>query len=372
MVEQLSPKEQGRAAEDKAVVPSRDFSSEFRIEALGAEDSVTVQTLTLEADRVGKDTLDLFKNIPPEVRKIMYVDAFARMVTEGMPHYLNAMLGRKEEVKRALKPKGRLFHELRKAGVELNFTNRPEDKMGRINPFSGRNHIKGVAIDGRVFYLGGVNLVEWTLGCEDFVVKFTGDIAQKLTEQFERIHRGEVTEDYQLPLSENTWLLVDAGTKGKSLILDTAVKKTEEAQKSIKMTSYLMPEGRMVKELKLANKNGKDVKVIASDFDKPDKLLPITTIQFVWLLSQINQAMLLGSKIPIIKYPHHVIHAKLAIWDDKWALFGSHNLSDTGVKAGTMEWSILTCDPVIVDNLIQWYAELREKASRPSGLTTAE
>ena len=56
------------------------------------------------------------------------------------------------------------------------------------------------------------------------------------------------------------------------------------------------------------------------------------------------------------------VHAKLLIVDGTYAYFGSHNLSELGVKAHTKEWGIFTSDPELVQNLRKLYLAFKAEA----------
>lgn len=52
------------------------------------------------------------------------------------------------------------------------------------------------------------------------------------------------------------------------------------------------------------------------------------------------------------------VHAKLLIVDDTQALFGSHNLVDTGVLMGTEELAVRSHNPQLVKQLVTFYLSL--------------
>ena len=109
-----------------------------------------------------------------------------------------------------------------------------------------------------------------------------------------------------------------------------------------------------------ASQNGASVEAITSlsGFPKP---LPVTLEGASWVINTMNRAALTLSRknIPLHYNPFRGIHAKLVIGGEKWAIFGSNNMSKKGVDAGTREWAILTYNPILVQNLLRYYRDIR-------------
>src|SRR6185437_12327708 len=79
------------------------------------------------------------------------------------------------------------YDSIRQSGIDLNFLNPPNNALQQLVPVSGRDHLKGVAIDDRAFYFGKVNYDNYTASCADYVIKFTDYRAQVLSQVFDQV-----------------------------------------------------------------------------------------------------------------------------------------------------------------------------------------
>lgn len=354
-----------------AVLSQEQNLEDQQLEASRAQSYITVATMAAYPDQTGKKLLEILS--PEGVAKRLAYDAYSWMVLDGK---ITSWEGLWDKVRRGhvaeslIGKFNRYLDELRAANVDLKELNPPQFWRETLNPTKGRSHIKGVAIDDLVAYIQGSNYADVNIQAADFSVKFTGEIAGKIARILEAYLAGDITENCDYVLEEGTTLFLEVGN-GKSPILDLAVQFIGEAQQSVHNTSWLRPDGIVARTLEDIYKKGKEVEVITGRNEKPSLKFPPEMDTLVWAANTITsyQEKLVtrgeGYSFPIIQDIKRVMHSKLTLFDlGKWALFGSHNLSERGVNSKTAEWAILTNNPLLVNNLRIKYNEFYIEAFR--------
>lgn len=347
-----------------AVLSPHEYLWDFGKEAKTAKESVALKTMIFRPDTIGEATLEIFQQTPSAIQKTLYVDWCSLLTTNGQEiDAINRFIPRLTgHVRKSRAQQDELFFKLTDIGVDLVYTNPPKHIGQRFLPALGRNHMKGGSIDEDVFYFGGVNLQQFNIeGMADFMVKFTGPVAKKLTQELEKIHTQPIEDDYAVPLDEHSTLLVDTGISGRSIILDIGVDLVQKESDSVYTASLFVPDNPMAKALHQAGENGAYVEAITAISGLP-KPLPVSLEGAHWVINALNLVWLKASgyQIPIHYNPFRDIHAKLVIGGEKWAIFGSNNMSKKGVDAGTREWAILTYNPILVKNLLSMYRDIRQ------------
>lgn len=350
-----------QVAVNKAVLTPYEFLIDFTKEASKSETVVSSKTMLLDTGVFSQALCEMYQGVPQGVRKEMFVDYYSLEQSEQKFLTLNALFPHlRLEISRLRKAKGKMFNNLRDIGINLVFINPRTRLFEKYFPVIGADHRKGAQVDDRVFYFGGLNFDDTTADCAEFMVKFTGDVATKLAHVYDKINLGLIKQDQKSPLSTDMWLLVDAGIKNQSLILDTAVDLINSSEHCVENTAAYMPDGKIAEALSKTHARNIHVEVLTHipRFQKP---IPFTWNSLNWLIIQSNsfEIFLKRFNIPILKNPFRVAHAKLLILDRKWALFGSHNLLDKSVRVGTAEWAILTSDRVLINNLVCQYLDFR-------------
>lgn len=352
----------------EARVPSKqqvllpfEYLNDLEAEASRARQQIVIESLTFEPDEVTDQVASIYQATPAPAKRICYLDEYARLTSAGVFNKLNSLAPwLRSSIEASIKEKDALFTKFReRLNVDLRFSH-PPTYLQQWLPVLGCSHLKAGVVDNKVFYFGGVNLDRETAHAAEMMVKFTGNRAQKLSQYFEAIHTGEIGGDAEIMLDETTSLLYDAGIPGQSLILNKAIQLIDNATKNIKNTSFLIPDGKVAEALNQAYHRGVAVEVLTAS-PRLDDLLPVSFDTIKWLTDHLSllQQYFSGIDFPIFYDPFRLIHSKLLIIDGEWILFGSHNLSEKGVKAGTKEWSILTKDPYLVNDLIHFYYDVR-------------
>lgn len=344
------------------VLDARAFLRDFYARSGRAEEEVFAENMFTNTDGAGYALIRLFRRVPPHIRKIARIDAFSEEVTDGVMHRVNAWI---PSVRTLIEKRKAFFAQLRSIpNTIVEIKNKPENLKGKLLPFFGRSHIKAYGVDDKFFYFGGANLDKPDLNSLDLMVTFTDEWARRLKGAYAEIRSHPQTTDLVFDISDDTQLLYDCGRRGTSSVLDKGLYMIAHAKANIKNTSALYPDGAVRTKLNNKAQEGKDVEVITATIDRPSHLLPLETGHAFWLVNQITELRRTKEEhLRVIVSKGPKVHAKLLIADDSSALFGSHNLSSAGVKAGTEEWAIFTTNPRLVSNLGRRYDEIKKKAA---------
>lgn len=252
-----------------------------------------------------------------------------------------------------------MFTKLQRADVRLTFTNIPKTLPEKLLHQLGRNHIKMAIVDDAA-YVGGLNFNDENFRSADFMVKITDpQMVEALVDVFHKVNYQKPQEDYEVAFADGTRLLVDAGKRGESLILDTAVQLIDKAKDTVHTTTLLAPDGKLLDALYKAHQGGIIVEVLTSH---PKKIYDL-----FGLVNLGNHALMqLKKKNVPMRFSREDLHAKSLLVDAELAdravaLFGSHNLSEHGVQMRTEEIAIVSRDPRLIANLRRFCKNLREK-----------
>jgi cardiolipin synthase len=230
---------------------------------------------------------------------------------------------------------GRHFlKELREAGVEIH-PFMPTAFARFRSSVNHRDHRKIVVADGRVGFVGGLNIGDMYMGKDprmgnwrDTHIQITGEAVRELNRAF-LSHWGQCTAKYMdyhrfsyVPAGEmeDTPLTIATSGPGKDFraIADGYFHMIASAQKRIWITTpYLVPGTVISTALSVAAKSGVDVRIVIPS--KADHTL-------VFWASQFNVDQLLRSGVRIFSYQDGFIHAKTAVMDGSIVSVGTTNL----------------------------------------------
>lgn len=225
---------------------------------------------------------------------------------------------------------------LRAENVGLHVVGKKE-----VNPFAGRNHVKAVVSDDVVLMGGGINLTNVSFRTRDFMFRYDDpELADELFAQLPGA-AAERPEDRIVHVSDDYKVLLDGGIKGESLIYDETCAMAEAAQK-VWYVSKLAPDGRLLDILKT-----KQTEYWYNSFDSAanfDKLaIAIDTLK---------------GKVANNYKGGDVLHAKFCVFEneegDRSAVSGSHNFNSRGIKFGTQELAVVSFDPDVCQDLIDF------------------
>ncbi len=220
--------------------------------------------------------------------------------------------------------------ELSKAGVKIGVFDPQQISVFNSN-LNFRNHRKAIVIDGKVGFVGGMNLGDeynhkskkfgfWrdthvmlkgngVTGVQNVFVKdwyyITGDVIDKPMDKTVEDFPGFVT-------------ILESGPDFEDgLIRDTYIKMIHSAEKSIKIvTPYLILEPEIMVAIKVALMSGVKIDLLVPGFH--DYLT-------VGLATKSYYEQLLKLGVRIYEYDKHFVHSKILVIDDKIASVGSVN-----------------------------------------------
>ncbi len=235
--------------------------------------------------------------------------------------------------------------------VTIAITNHPHAAF-RI-PFAGRSHIKLAIIDD-YYIISGCNLdspsyIDLGIG---FIDTQTSDtLYQLFTGVIERTYVKEALHatDQTIQIDSTARILIDAGVRNQSLILDEALKLIDDAREWLTITCQYFPNAITADHLHAALQRGVKVKVLFTylwDYGPVDGAIQ--------LVSQFIERMRLPAGLFAYELSPgtHKIHAKL-IASDAGCMVGSHNYLNAGVRFGTAEIAYHSTDGTLARHMSQ-------------------
>jgi cardiolipin synthase len=238
------------------------------------------------------------------------------------------------------------FAQLSRAGVQVHcFHSLGEAlwKFSLLRILNRRDHRKLLVIDDRVAYFGGMNIVDvasavmegraerlpMSASWRDVHVRLEGPQQGEIAESFDRSWkraRGEPVErrprhyrQAHLAEGEETIQFFDSGPGLKHTRagrLFTRLIRRARSTLTLSM-AYFLPVGRVLRELFRARKRGVLVRVVVPG----NSDVPIVQYAARHLYTR-----LLHKRIHIFERQGIMLHSKVMIVDDEWALLGSSNL----------------------------------------------
>ncbi len=275
----------------------------------GAKDHIHLEFFIFHNDSIGQDILKLLIRKAANGVKV-------RVLVDG--------LGNRSLTKR--------FVELKKAGVEAEgfYPVRFPFFSRRLNL---RNHRKIVVVDGRVGFLGGLNVGDEYLSrnqkigfWRDTFLKLEGDSVNFLQTVFLNDWNGVTHQDindqlyYPQPQQLGSQMTQIAATGPDSdwgSMLQIFFVALTSAEKTIYIeTPYFIPDEGSVMALKTAALSGLDVRIILQGV--PDH-------KITYWASHSYVEELLESGVRIYRYQKGILHAKILILDGEIGVVGSTN-----------------------------------------------
>ena len=283
------------------------FIKDIRI----AEKSINIETYIFKSDEVGwKIAKLLAKKAKNGVEVNVIYDSFGSIRTSQ-----------------------KLFSYMKNHGVEIIEYN-PIIPWRKFFHILIRDHRKILVVDGKVAYVGGLNI-----GCEYAGVKYNGgnwrdthiritgpavrEIQYYFIENWYR-HGGVIAsvEKHFPKINENgNMLLMVISTKSRKKIrpiLQSYYSAINHSKKSIYITNaYFVPNRRIRYALSRAARRGVDVRIIM-----PGK----SNIPIVKYASRYLYKYYIKHGIKLYEYQNNMLHAKTAVIDGVWSTVGSSNL----------------------------------------------
>lgn len=229
---------------------------------------------------------------------------------------------------------GSYFKRLERGGVRCIPFNPPPFRNG-IAWFDKRDHRKMAIVDGTAVFAGGVNIGDEYAGFgeslerwRDLGVRIDGPVVAQLQRLFMASWQeegGELTAELlrEEPSAARTGdakvMIVSGGPHHNRSFIRSAFRMAiAGASRTIRIVNpYFVPGPRVVRSLLRAAGRGVRVQLV---------LPAISDVPLVRLVSRSYYAALLRGGIEIYEREGTVLHAKVMLIDDGWAVIGSANL----------------------------------------------
>lgn len=227
----------------------------------------------------------------------------------------------------------KIFSYMKKNNVEVIQYN-PIAPWRKYFNLTLRDHRKILTIDGKIAYVGGINISSEYAGKKykggrwrDTHIRITGpavkDIQFFFIENWFRQGGTIIRSDYHFPVLKRTgdnlmMILSTRSRKNIRPIFESYNSAIVTAKKSIHITNaYFIPNRKIYHELVKAAERGVDVRLI---------LPGLSDVQIVKHASRYLYRYYLRHGIRVYEYQKSILHAKTAVIDGVWSTVGSSNL----------------------------------------------
>ena len=219
-----------------------------------------------------------------------------------------------------------LAQELRTSGVELIYFN---ELLNFWSPRRWwrwiflRTHRKLLIVDGEVGFVGSVNVGKKYRKWQELHLQVKGLILRHFIKSFAKMYKYCGGKDAIIVPPKNrrrvqSWLLEHAPWRKNRIIKNFYIEKCSGAKKNITIvTPYFVPHHWLLKILREAVERGVSIDII----------IPKTTdLWFSDIGNRVFAMIAMQSKINFLLFPK-MIHAKVLLVDNKYALVGSQNIN---------------------------------------------
>ncbi len=303
---------------------------EMLAELEGAKDFIIFQYYVVRGDQTG----------------LRFFEVLIRKAKEGVKvTFMNDAIG-------VLIPKN-IMNEMKNAGINIGTFNESTHK-GKLQ-INFRNHRKILVIDGKVAFLGGLNIGDEYAGLNqkygswrDTMVRIEGPsvIAAQLAsaKDWYCIHENAIAANWDIhSTSENANVMVlhTGPADNKHVCLLSHIALINSATKRLWIANpYLVPPESLMNAILLASMRGVDVRILIPSY---------SDARFVMLASKVYQKVLLKHGVKVYRYLAGFLHQKVMIVDEDFAVVGSANF-DCRSMFINFEVSVITTDSLFIEN----------------------
>jgi cardiolipin synthase len=225
------------------------------------------------------------------------------------------------------------FRKLEKAGGKFSWFSTFSPLRGRLH-LNLRNHRKLVIADGAVAMTGGMNVADeyWMEGkeppCRDVHFRVTGPVVTQLAEVFAQdwyfasdealITPGLYYPEQRVVGQVETQTVPGGPDNDRNEIQLSVLALLQRTRRRLRlMTPYFVPEDAVLSAIQLAAMRGIEVELMVPARGDHFYLTHVTRSSYQDLLPY---------GVRIFEYQPSLLHAKVAIMDDDYAMCGSANL----------------------------------------------
>lgn len=288
-----------------------------------ASDSINLETFTFDDDTVGKKFADmLIAKEQAGVQVNIIFDNFGSLHTSDA-----------------------FFERLRGTGIRALRFNPISPLKRRFHLFSTnhRDHRKLMIIDGKIAFLGGINISDvYSSGSgsggkpsdSDYDAKAWRDTDIELegpaVAECQKLFLSTWQSQDGRPLSQRNYFpqpnrmgqaivrIIGSVPQESSLIYVTLISAIHNAESNVDITdAYFAPDSQMVDEMEAAARRGVDVRLLVpGTADEP----------LITHAARSHYASLLDAGVKVYEWRGKMLHAKTATVDGVWSMVGSSNL----------------------------------------------
>jgi cardiolipin synthase len=234
--------------------------------------------------------------------------------------------------------------------------------------FNFRNHRKITVVDGAVGFTGGMNIGDEYLGKDsyfgywrDTFVRIDGPGVAALQRVFIEdwhfaTHETLNEEPYFPPLAgqgQHAVQVVDSGPNQElNSLRELYFAAILEAKRRLWIASpYFVPDAGMLDALRLACLRGVDVRLLC--LSRPDHFLSFYAGRYFW-------SDLLGYGARVYTYTRGMMHSKVVLVDDEWALVGTVNLDNRSLHLNFELSCVLFARDLVGDLVARFERDLQD------------
>lgn len=329
-----------------------------------ARESVRVRLYIFDVDEVAVRFADLLKRRSADVQVQVLLDQLGTIAAARVPPSFSYGSSR------AVTPDSITHYLTEGSKVAVR---------SAANPWLTSDHTKTIVVDGRVAYLGGMNIgYEYRYDWHDMMVELQGPVVARLARDFDlawahaalggdlaRLAQSPQPAPAEPPAAADAILLRPLYTKaGKPEIKQAQLAAMQRAQSRIYVEQAYMSDDEMIAALVEARRRGVDVRVV----------LPTSGDSgFMNAANLVAANVFVRNGVRVYAY-RGMTHVKAAIYDG-WACLGSANFDKLSLLIN-LETNISTSDPAFVGRLQQDlferdFAQSREiREAQPLGWST--
>ncbi len=287
----------------------------------GATDNINLETFTFEDDSIGEKFADaLIAKQRAGVQVNIIFDDFGSIDTSDV-----------------------FFERLRESGIRALRFNPLNPMKRRFHLFSTnhRDHRKLMIIDGKIAFVGGVNISDVYSSGSGSGRKMRDGDSQEWRDTDVEIEGPAVAECQKLflgtwqrqggrPLSLRNYFpppqpsgheivrVIGSVPQESSLVYVTLISAIHNSESNVYITdAYFAPDSQMLDEMEAAARRGVDVRLLVPG--KADEPLIVPA-------ARSHYSALLDSGVKIYEWRGKMLHAKTATIDHVWSMVGSSNL----------------------------------------------
>jgi cardiolipin synthase len=235
-----------------------------------------------------------------------------------------------------------------------------------------RNHRKILSVDGRVAFVGGLNirannLLKSSSGDHTQDVHFLveGPVINQINDVFVEDWQFAANESLELPRFESavagsvvSRVLLDGPDVNYQKLQLTMMAAINTACRNIRIvTPYFIPDGTLINALQLAVLRGVCVELLV-----PDK----NNLKFIDWAMRANESKLLEYGITIYRSKPPFDHSKLFLVDEEWSLIGSSNWDSRSLELN-FEINLECYDRAFNRELVELFDARSQQAAAVTG-----